>query len=300
MKISAIICTRNRAAYLPHAIQSLARQSLPRANYEIIVVDNDSTDDTADVVTGLMSEVPNLRYVHESNPGLSWARNRGLKEAYSPIVAFLDDDATATDEWLAVILEAFSIEPCPACVGGPVEPWWEIPKPNWFPESLVGCHYLNFGQQPRWCRYPTEHPVGCNMAFLKERVDQLGGFNVLLNKYNDETELMGRIAEAGGGIFYEPRAGVRHLIAKERLSLRWQMRRYYEEGVSRAVAASCQTRSARSGRIRQLGQNLVLTAVRGVRVILSLGSISHRVKRLAQLSTSIGTIAYLTKSLREK
>jgi glycosyltransferase involved in cell wall biosynthesis len=300
VKISAIICTHNRSGCLAQAIQSVAQQTLAHDDYEIIVVDNASTDETKDVVTRLMSEVSNLRYVQESNPGLSRARNRGLKEACAPIVAFLDDDASANNEWLAVILEAFSTEPCPACVGGPVEPCWEIPKPNWFPESLVGCHYLSFGHEPRWCRFPSEHPIGCNMAFLKNRVDKLGGFNVLLNKYNDETELMQRIAEAGGGIFYHPRASVRHLVAKERLTLGWQMRRYYEEGMSRALAATCQNGSARNGRISELGKNLALTALRGARIVLSRGSIPDRVKRMAQLSTSIGTVVYLTKSFREK
>lgn len=300
MKVSPIICTRNRAAYLLQAIRSLTEQSLPRHDYEIIVVDNASTDKTREIVSGLTRETPNLRCVHEANPGLSYARNRGLREARAPIVAFLDDDALATQDWLKAILNAFAIEPRPACVGGPVEPWWEIPKPNWFPASLLGCNDLNYGPHARWLDYPAEHPIGCNMAFVKKRVEEVGGFNVLLDKYNDETELMRRIVQVGGGIFYEPRAAVRHLVAKERLSLGWQIRRHYYEGISLAVAAASHAPRARLRRMRELEQNLLSIAMRTARIIISRGSIKHRITRLVQLSSLVGTAVYLAKSLRQR
>src|SRR5205085_8579123 len=123
-------------------------------------------------------EVPNLRYIHEETPGLSAARNRGLKEATAPIVAFLDDDALAVNDWLSAILEAFRMEPRPACVGGPVEPWWEAPKPSWFPMNLLGCHTRNYGGEIRQYDYPREQPIGCNMAFQKAWVEKVGGFNL--------------------------------------------------------------------------------------------------------------------------
>lgn len=300
MKISPIICTHNRAGYLPQAIRSLIEQSMARDDYEIIVVDNASTDATRDITTRLMQEAPNLRYIYEGTPGLSSARNRGIKEAVAPIVAFLDDDALAAPEWLAAILDSFAIEPRPACVGGPVEPWWEIPKPGWFPANLVSCHQVDYGPQPRWYSYPSEHPIGCNMAFVKERVDEVGGFNVLLDKYNDETELIRRIVAAGGRIFYEPRAWVRHLVAKERLTVGWQIRRHYYEGVSRAVATASHSHPARIRRMKQLGRNLLSIAARSVRLIVSRDTIKLRIRRLTELSSSVGTAMYLAKSLRER
>jgi glycosyltransferase involved in cell wall biosynthesis len=300
MKISSVICTHNRAAYLPQAIRSLVEQSLPHADYEIIVIDNNSPDATREIVTGLMRETPNLRYIHESNPGLSHARNRGVTEAVAPIVAFLDDDALAANDWLSAILAAFAVEPTPACVGGPVEPWWEIPKPSWFPVSLLGCHQRNYGPQPHCYDYPSEQPIGCNIAFLKKRVHEIGGFNVQLDKYNDETELIRRIVEAGGRLFYEPRARVRHLIVKERLSLGWQIKRHYYEGVSQAVAAASNVRPARTRRIKELGQNLLRIAMQTARVIIGRGTIEHRFGKLAYLSSLVGTTTYLAKSLRQK
>jgi glucosyl-dolichyl phosphate glucuronosyltransferase len=300
MKISSVICTHNRAAYLAQSIRSLAEQDIAGADYEIIVVDNASTDATREVVSRLVGETPNLRYVYESVPGLSAARNRGLKEAAAPIVAFLDDDALATNGWLTSILEGFKTEPRPACVGGPVEPWWEIPEPSWFPPSLLGCHNRHYGDRPRWYNYPVEHPIGCNMAFVKQWVADVGGFNVLLDRYNDETELMQRIVQAGGRIFYEPKARVRHLVAKERISFAWQMRRHYREGVSLGIAANSEKHRARIRRIGELGHNLLSIGKRSVRLIVSRDPVRDRIQRMAQLSTLLGKIVYLTKSLPQR
>lgn len=300
MRISTVICTRNRAAYLSHAIRSLAEQDLSRDNCETIVVDNGSTDETRQIVSGLTKEISNLRYVYEEKPGLSNARNRGLEKAAAPVVAFLDDDAMAVKEWLTAILDAFNAEPQPACVGGPVEPWWEIPQPAWFPDSMIGCSNRDYGAIARPYRYPAEQPVGCNMAFLKERVEEIGGFNPTLEKYNDETELISRLVQAGGRIFYQPRARVRHLLAKERLRLTWQIKRHYEEGKSLAGVASLKDHLPRSRRVTEVGRNLFSISKRCARLVISWSSLRQRVQRLADLSVVVGKTVYLTQSLREE
>jgi glycosyltransferase involved in cell wall biosynthesis len=300
VKISAIICTRNRAKYLGQAIQSLTEQDLPIADYEIVVVDNDSTDSTKQVVQDLAVGISNLRYVFENNPGLSNARNRGIKEAVAPVVAFLDDDALADRGWLTGILDAFDMLPQPASVGGPVQPWWEVPPPRWFPESFIGCHFRYYGAAARWYNHPVEHPIGCNMAFLKQRVLDVGGFNAALQNYNDETELISRLVEAGGKLYYQPLATVRHLVGKERLALGWQIRRHYQEGKSLAVAATLKHRVPPLRRIPELGTNLFSITKRTARLFVSWAPIRDRVQRLAHLSTLVGETVYLTKSLREK
>lgn len=300
MKISAIICTHNRAAYLPQAIRSLLEQRLSDEDYEIIVVDNNSTDRTREIITGLMPEAPNLRYFHETNAGLSYARNRGIKEAAAPIVAFLDDDAVAENGWLTAILDAFATEPRPACVGGPVRPYWEAPRPTWFSAHLLGCNDRDYGPHPHWYDYPREQPIGCNMAFLKEAVGKIGGFNVRLEKYNDETEMVRRLVDAGGRIFYQPEAGVRHLVAKERLRLGWQLKRHFYEGISRAVANECEVCPTRLNRARQLAGSLVWMSFQTARLVVSRGAMTHRVQRATDLSRSLGTAVYLAKSLRQK
>ena len=300
MKISSVICTCNRAAYLPQAIRSLAEQDMARDDYEIIVVDNRSTDSTKQIVSELMRDISNLRYVHEQKPGLSHARNRGLEEATASIVAFLDDDAIAVPGWLTAVFNAFSFQPRPVCVGGPVEPWYEVPRPRWFPDAFIGCHQRHYGDMPRWCSYPAEQPVGCNMAFLKERVTEIGGFNGHLPKYNDETELISRLVEAGGQIFYEPRARIRHLFGRERLRLGWQIKRHYEEGKSLAGVAALRGRVPRTHRIAEIGRNLLSIGKRSARLVVSTESMPDRVQRLADLSVLIGKTAYVTNSLWEK
>jgi glycosyltransferase involved in cell wall biosynthesis len=299
VRISSVICTRNRATYLSRAIRSLAEQDMAHDDYEIIVVDNGSTDATEQIVSGLMPEIPNLRYAYAEKPGLSVARNRGLDEAAASVVAFLDDDAVAVEGWLTAIVGAFNIKPQPVCVGGPVEPWWEVPRPSWFPDSLVGCHNRYYGAVAHWCSYPAEQPIGCNMAFLKERVAQVGGFSGQLQKYNDETELISRLVEVGGGIFYEPRASVRHLVAKDRLSLSWQIKRHYQEGKSLADMAALEGRPARTQRINEVGQNLLSITKRCARLFVSRSPMRERIQRVADLSTLIGKTVNLAKSLPE-
>jgi len=130
-KMSVIICTRNRAEYLQEAIKSLLDQSLQKNLYEIIIVDNRSTDNTKDIIKKF-SKSKNIRYIYEPILGLSQARNAGLKNARGKYVAYLDDEAVASKNWLETILETFeSVKPRPGCIGGKIEPIWESPRPKW-------------------------------------------------------------------------------------------------------------------------------------------------------------------------
>ncbi|HJT82541.1 MAG TPA: glycosyltransferase [Chthoniobacterales bacterium] len=297
MKISAVICTRNRAAHLLQAIQSLRDQDIGSGNYEIVVVDNASSDETANIVKPLAAEMPAVRYVFEKTPGLTNARNRGVRDARAPMIAFLDDDALAGPAWLSSIVSAFEQFPDAMCVGGPIEPWFETPAPAWFPARLLGCYNRSYGPEARWYNFPHEQPVGCNMAFRKRCLEEIGGFNPLLTKYNDETELIGRMVNAGGKLFYQPAAVVKHLLPRERLTLTWQIRRHYHEGVSLAVAAGSNSPVPRMRRIKELGGNLLRIGKRFARLALSRGSI-ERVEKLTDVSVLVGKTVYLTKSLR--
>src|SRR5205807_22865 len=116
----------------------------------------------------------------------------------------------------------------------------------------------------------------------KAWVEKVGGFNLLLEKYNDDTELIERIFKAGGTILYAPRACVRHLVAKERLSVRWQIRRHYQEGVSTAIASNSKA-AARVSRVSEIAGNLFTISKRGARLFISRASICDRIQRLAHL-----------------
>ncbi len=110
MAISAVVCTRNRVQSLRHALRSLAQQSLASDHFEIIAVDNHSTDGTAAWVREIATSVPNIRYMFEPSLGLNHARNAGWRAANSEFVAFVDDDAVADRHWLNVLLAKFKAQ----------------------------------------------------------------------------------------------------------------------------------------------------------------------------------------------
>src|SRR5687768_12492925 len=106
--ISVVVCTYNRAALLPQALRSLFAQKIENLDYEIVVVDNNSSDDTPAAVESLKSESPvPLRYVRESRQGNAYARNAGVEQAAGSIIAYLDDDCIADENWVAIIKSAF-------------------------------------------------------------------------------------------------------------------------------------------------------------------------------------------------
>ena len=135
--ISAIICTHNRDQYLGAAIDSLLTQSLD--NYEVIVVNNASTDNTAEVAKARLNN-PKVRYIHEEKLGLSVARNTGAEAAKADIVAYLDDDAEASEVWLAELMAEFEQQEKVAIAGGKVTLIWQpnATPPSWLSEELSG------------------------------------------------------------------------------------------------------------------------------------------------------------------
>ena len=118
MQISAVICTYRRPDTLPRAIESLVAQSLDFSQYEIIVVDNNSQDESAKIVQQYnQNYFPKVEYALETCQGLSYARNLGVKLASSDIIAFIDDDAVAHPDWLASLLSMFDSIPDAWAVG---------------------------------------------------------------------------------------------------------------------------------------------------------------------------------------
>lgn len=142
---SVIIGTHNRAALLEVALETLCHQSLAPAAYEVIVVDNGSTDETASVVAAFRQRLPNLRYCFEAVPGISVARNHGWRVAQGHYVAFTDDDSRLPAEWLATAQQISQMH-APAAFGGPYFACYEGAKPAWFKDSYGST---KLGDQPR-------------------------------------------------------------------------------------------------------------------------------------------------------
>jgi glycosyltransferase involved in cell wall biosynthesis len=253
IKISAIICTFKRPDYLRHALQSLCQQTLARDEYEIIVVDNGVDLEAQRVVEDFQDRTLNLRYVPEQTVGLSRARNTGLSAAAALYVAFLDDDARAERGWLEALLDAFEqTSPTPAAVGGPVSLDWQGEKPSWVPEehlSLFTC--VDHGGESRRLEN-GEYLVGANLAFDKEQLLALGGFDSNLGRQGavllsgEEAAILAQLRAKRLSIFYQATAAVVHSVDKSRRRPGWLLKRLFWDGASQALIDRDGSRSSTS------------------------------------------------------
>jgi glycosyltransferase involved in cell wall biosynthesis len=240
--ISAIICTRNRSQYLREAVDSLVRQSLPVTDYEVVIVDNGSTDDTADVIRDGYLGYRNLRYIHERRIGLSIARNTGWQNARGEYVAYLDDDAVASEDWLANIIHCFeTVHPRPACVSGEIRLIWGQTRPVWVSDGMLPL--LGLVQWPsdaHWI-HGNEYVAGGNMALRQDILNKLRGFSLSTGRKdgrllsNEDVLIDRRIRQIGEQSYYDPRVVIGHHVLPHRLNPGWFWARYYWQGVSDAL-----------------------------------------------------------------
>jgi glycosyltransferase involved in cell wall biosynthesis len=236
--ISAIICTHNREQYLGLAIDSLLQQDF--SDFEIIVVDNASTDRTRQVVESRLPN-PELRYIYEPVPGLSVARNTGAKNSQSPIIAYLDDDAIATPQWLRVLYSAYENHPKLAIAGGKVTLIWpeKIIPPPWLSDNLAGnLGEYNLGDQWVEIKNPGLTPRGLNYSIRRSFLEKIGGFDVNLGRVgkrllsNEELQMTELALQQGWQVAYVPEALVAHHVAPERVNRAWFMERGWWQGIS--------------------------------------------------------------------
>ena len=226
-----------------------------------MVVDNASTDATRDLVTFELAGVDRLRYVFEAQLGVSRARNAGWRAARALLVAYLDDDAIAAPDWLARAVSGFAkLEPRPGCLGGPVIPIWEAPRPAWLPNALLP--YLTVleldqgpGPMPR-----GKFLYGTNSVFPRERLlAEIGGFPAGLgpigswHRSGEDTFVQKQLRERGLQLWYDPDLRVQHHVPAERLSRSWVLRRLYLEGLSRARQRLQARAPGPLGRLRMIG-----------------------------------------------
>ncbi|HEY9644832.1 MAG TPA: glycosyltransferase [Chroococcidiopsis sp.] len=240
--ISVAVCTFNRADRLVLALDGLRQQSLPVEQFEVLVVDNASTDHTKAVCDRYLTEMPNLRYLYEPVKGLSKARNTAIAHSQADYIAYLDDDAIPAPAWVQAIVETFStVEPAPVSVGGPIYPLWEIPKPVWVHKYMEGVFtILDCGNEPMWFK-KNQFPYGANMAYHKPSLEAAGSFSEKLGRQgknllsHEEYLLNLTLEQQGGRFYYNPKAAVQHWVPKERIDPHWLIRRSYWQGRSEAL-----------------------------------------------------------------
>jgi len=243
MRASVIVCTYNRAHSLEHTIRCLANQQVKKGTeWELIVVNNNSTDDTADVVNSFDELFTHCRYEFEAKQGLSHARNRGIACAQGEILLFTDDDVCPEPNWIQTTLDAFDSSGCDAC-GGSIAPVWEISPPPWLTERFYGFLALRIsdGEVHRITESKTL-PYGANMAFRKSVFDRVGLFDITRGRKGnvlasgEDGELFDRILRSGMKVMFFPQSLVHHRIEAFRLSKSYFRRWRYQTSENIAIS----------------------------------------------------------------
>lgn len=229
--LSIVICTFNRSSWLRKCLDSLLPQC-QHHSVEVLVVDNNSTDDTSTVVREFSGKSLNIKYVFEAAQGLSRARNRGTNEALGRIVAYIDDDARAHPDWVRTIILFFEATPDASGVGGPYYAFSSVTIPPWFPKEY-GSRSL--GDRTRKLE-GGEWLSGTNMAFTKSALVGVGGFDQSIGmsgakvSYGEETNLVMRIRKRGMQIYYCADMRVDHAILPYKLKLSWLLHSHFANG----------------------------------------------------------------------
>jgi len=235
--ISVVVCTYNNHVSLVNTLESLHKQNLTQDQYEVLVVDNNSSDDTKAVVNSF----PHAKYVFEEKQGLAHARNTGITAASGRITAFIDDDAEADENWLSKLLEAFDKNENAWAVGGKVLPVWDAEKPDWLTETYYrSLSLLDWGEDTYPLTWP-ERIIGTNCAFRKAVFEEIGLFQTDLGRVgsvllgNEDTEIQERIHAAGKQILYVPDAIVHHHVPAERMTQAYMQKRDEGHKVSQQI-----------------------------------------------------------------
>ena len=219
--ISVIIATRNRAESLRDVLGSLARQDTAgKFSYEVLVVDNGSTDTTRRVIETLQPTFPvPLRYRYEGRAGKPWALNAGIQETRGQLLAFTDDDTVPEPTWLFALWSCFREEHADA-LAGRILPLWAAPRPSWLTEQVplggMGCVDLGTSRRRSTQRQHCQW-VGGNMAISRDAVQRIGGYDTRMVRAQD-TEYYRRCIDRGLAVVYEPAALVHHKIPAERMT----------------------------------------------------------------------------------
>lgn len=220
-KISLVICTYNRDKYLPEALESIRQQTIAPTAFQLVIIDNNSTDNTALISKNFIAANPqlNIKYAFETNKGLSFARNRGIQEAEAPIICYVDDDAILSPGYLNAMIDFYTNHPQAVGGGGKVIPKYEHGKePEWMNKYLNGfVGKVDHGAAIKKFDDKMKYPAGCNMTYKKDILLKAGGFNNELTFRSDDKYIFYKVAEISNEIYYIPNAYVHHYIDQYRL-----------------------------------------------------------------------------------
>ena len=241
--VSVIVCTYNRAKLLEKTLLSLIDQDLGGAAYEIIVVDNGSSDNTRALVEEVAKSSEKIRYIHEARVGVAIARNTGARVSRARYIAFFDDDNVADRNCVRELLRPYDeIVPRPAIVAGRIDLEWEgNERPNWFCDRYDRwVSRYDFGDQPRQLTV-DDYIVTMNVSFDRESYLASGGIREDLSRKgrmfitSGDVDLFVRMLSRGVHAYYQPSAVAFHFVPRSRQKRSWLFKRIFGEGTTQIV-----------------------------------------------------------------
>lgn len=278
VRLSVIICTYNRDKYIYNVLKSIAENDFPKDRYEIVLVNNNCTDQTESECSRFLQDFSDvdLKIFKEAHQGLSYARNRGISEAEGDVLVYVDDDAVVNSGYLKTYADFFDTHPEVDAAGGRIVPRYETSEPDWFSKytrQLITAQ-LDFGKKE--CRFPKgKFPGGGNAAYRKTVFDRVGFFNVELGRKGtgligaEEKDLFDKMTDQGIQFFYLPDAVLYHIIPDSKLTKDYFERWTYAIGKSEYL----RTRSSRKKYVKRIFRETVKwggTLVLWLRFLVSL------------------------------
>ena len=245
-KLSIVVATYNRSQSLLRTLRSVVGQTAPAEQWECVVVNTNSTDDTEAVFADFAAAHPtfDLKIVTETKQGLSNARNCGIAASVGDYIAIVDDDETLEDSFVESYIEFFDSFPTAMAAGGAVKACYESARPRWmsrFTEQMI-ANPLDLDIAVTL--FPQNRvPAGGNMAFRREVFDRVGLFNPQLGRNGkslvggEENDLFARLRRAGELLYFVPNAAIFHHIPDSKLTDDYFDRLSYNVGVSKRLRA---------------------------------------------------------------
>lgn len=272
--LSVIICTYNRDKYIYNVLKSLAENTLSLDLYEIVLIDNNCTDNTKNECERFAKDFPNVifRTFVETNQGLSYARNRGIKESKGDVVVYVDDDALVNKEYLQTYYDFFNQHPEIDAAGGAIIPQYETEEPEWmshFTKVLITC-YKYHGDKVR--EFPkNDFPSGGNAAYRASVFKKVGLFNVELGRKGDslvgaeEKDIFDKMTTLGMRFYYLPTAILYHQIPDKKLT------KEYFDKLTYSIGQSERMRTLNIGKGKYLKRLVSETVKWAASIVLCIG-----------------------------
>jgi GT2 family glycosyltransferase len=238
-RITVAVITYNRSRYLKETLAGLMRQDYPADAWELLVIDNNSTDATGDVIASFFRSTPIPRRIIEKAQGLDHGRNRAVAEALGEIIVLIDDDIILESDWLTQIAAPLLSEHAHmiGVVGGEVVPVF----PDGIPAWLEGAHRPLAFRADAGPLPPHQAPMGANFAFPKWVFTRFGGFKTELDRQGTalfgggDSDMIRRVRATGLEAWFVPGAKVLHQIPASRLTLSYALRHAFDSARSRVV-----------------------------------------------------------------